>query len=125
MGGLSRILGVSTRVVSLSCLSVVVLVILQASSAPVDTQTMEKSVRTPSSGAEELNLKLDKFKRSFSNFTCSACKYAVRLIQDMFDSKMSFNAIADVAGEICYLAKIQDKNVCKGITQTFKVCKIE
>ena len=60
-------------------------------------------------------------KKLFSNFTCGACKYAIRLLQDMFDSKMSFNAIADAGGEICYLATKNHKSVCQGIARVFKV----
>ena len=121
---------------ALSFLSVVLLlVILQASSAPVYNikKTHQRSpevsnysqfpgyVETVDKIKAEYSQASDKVAQVFGNFTCSACRYAVRLLQDMFDSRMSFDAIADAAGEICYLAKIQDKTVCKGIAHTFKV----
>ncbi len=56
-----------------------------------------------------------------ANVSCSVCRHAVGILQKMLDHKFSFSAIAKVAGELCYLAKIQNKNVCQGITQTFKV----
>lgn len=122
----------STRV--LGCLSVM-LVVFQASSAPVDVVNVPNAP-DPSENFEELpvvytnigsTVKEDYTKAIldakgiFSNFTCKACRYAVKLLQDMFDSKMSFNAIADAAGEICYLSGAYHKNVCKGVTKTFKV----
>lgn len=122
---------VSTRV--LGCLSVM-LVIFQASSAPVDVVNLLKAPgpsesfealpvysETGSSVKEEYTQAILKAKGLFSNFTCAACRYAVRLLQDMFDSKMSFNAIADAAGEICSLSGAYHENVCKGVTHTFKV----
>lgn len=122
----------STRI--LGCLSVM-LVVFQASSAPVDVINLPKApnpsesyealpvlyTNTGSTVKEDYMKAIDKVKGLFSNFTCAACRYAVKLLQDMFDSKMSFDAIADAAGEICYLSGAYHKRVCKGVTQTFKV----
>lgn len=115
----------------LGCLSVM-LVIFQASSAPVEVVNVPKTPESfeslpvlyteiGSTVKEDYTHAILKAKGLFSNFTCSACRYAVRLLQDMFDSKMSFDAIADAAGEICYLSGAYHKNVCKGVTKTFKV----
>lgn len=122
---------VSTRV--LGCLSIM-LVIFQASSAPVDTVNFVKAPDTSKSFAalpvytkigstveENYHQAILKGKDLFSNFSCAACRYAVKLLQDMFDSKMSFNAIADAVGEICSLSGAYHKNVCKGVAHTFKV----
>ena len=64
---------------------------------------------------------LSKTLKGFSSITCNVCKYAVGLLQSMFNHKMSYDAIAKTAAEVCYLAKIEDKNVCEGITHIFKV----
>ena len=128
----------STRV--LGCLSVM-LVIFQASSAPVhniETQLGSEAAAGAEVGSYKLlpsysNL-LDKLKEDFShsvikasknvfsNFSCATCRYGVTFLRDMFDSRMSYDAIADAVGEICYLAKVQDETVCKGVAHTFKVC---
>ena len=104
---------------TLGCLCVF-LVVLQASSAPVERLKRAPQFELAGMSVPDIFSKYE-MEKVLSNFTCSACKYAVRLLQDMFDSKMSFDAIAEAAGEVCYLAKIQDKNVCKGIARTFKV----
>ena len=122
----------STRI--LGCLSVM-LVVFQASSAPVDVVNLPKAPNSSenyealpvlytnigSTVQEDYTNAISKAEGLFSNFTCAACRYAVKLLQDMFDSKMSFDAIADAAGEICYLSHAYHKRVCKGVTQTFKV----
>lgn len=106
----------------LGCLFVM-LVIFQANSAPVSDppKPLPEYVATGSTDKAVYMKTIHEAKKILSNFTCGACKYAIRLLQDMFDSKMSFNAIADAAGEICYLATSNHKSVCKGITQVFKV----
>ena len=133
-------LGTSTRV--LACLSVM-LVVFRASSAPVHDIVEPKLGSQAELGVQagvgsymalpsysKLVEKLkedfaDKLKLTsnlFTNFSCATCRYAVELLRDMFDLRMSFDAIADAVGEVCYLAKVQDETVCKGIAQTFKVC---
>lgn len=102
----------------------------EANSAPVHAQTFRKansgSLSAPLGDSEVGRLREGYIKavleaRSiFSNFTCSACEYAVKLLQDMFNSKLSFNAIAEAAGEICSLSGAYTKNVCNGVAQTFK-----
>ncbi len=112
------------------------LVIFQASSAPVhdiETQlraqeelTSYKSLPsyaiTVNKIKQEYSNTLSKVSHLFSNFSCATCRYAVSFLKDMFDNRMSYDAIADAIGEICYLANVQDKNVCKGVVQVFKVC---
>lgn len=116
--------GLSTRVLGGLC---VLLAIFLVSSAPVQDLASHRSRREAEVGASLAGMSVSEIldmydvKGKLSNFTCSACKYAVKLLQDMFDSKMSYSAIAEAVGEVCYLAKIQDKNVCDGIAHTFKV----
>lgn len=119
----------STRV--LTCLSVLLVVFFQASSAPV---YMEGEPR-PSKSFETLPIfkeTVEKIQAEYSqgvsktdgfvsNFSCAACRYAIKLLQNMFDHEMSFDLIAEAVGEVCYITKIQDKTVCDGIAQTFKV----
>lgn len=132
-------LGTSTRV--LACLSVM-LVVFRASSAPVHdiVEPNSKFGSQAELGAQaavgsymalpSYSKLMDKLKEDvshtasnfFSNFSCATCRYAVKLLREMFDLRMSFDAIADAAGEVCYLAGVQDEAVCKGVTQTFKVC---
>lgn len=119
----------STRV--LTYLSVLLVVFFQASSAPV---YMEGEPR-PSKSFETLPIfkeTVEKIQAEYSqgvsktdgfvsNFSCAACRYAIKLLQNMFDHEMSFDLIAEAVGEVCYVMKIQDKTVCNGIAQTFKV----
>ena len=108
----------------------IVLVIFHASSAPVDVVNWAKSDPSESlphpalpqtSELKDYAHIVLKARRLFTNFSCSACKYAVRLLQDMFDSKMTFDAMAEAAAEICYLTGKYSKDVCKGVAHTFKV----
>lgn len=123
MAGLVRFAtGRSTR--TLGCLCLLLLTLHQASSVPLAHAKSQQLLKTSGDSlAEKLADLLSKhgLEESFSNLTCSACKYVVKFLRDMFDKKMSFDAIAEAAAEVCYLAKIQDKNVCDGVTQTFKV----
>lgn len=121
-----------TRV--LSCL-LVMLVIFQASSSPVDKANLVKTSPNPSesyddealpvvytpTGSKDYSQMILNAKGTFSNFTCGACRFAVGLLRDMLDSDMSFNAIAEVLGEICTQSGKYTQNVCEGTTQTFKV----
>jgi hypothetical protein len=111
------------------------LVIFQASSAPVDVVNLAKAsgpaesyealpvlyTNIESTSEEGYTDTIMKAEGLFSNFSCSACRYAVKIVQSMFDRKMSFDAIADAIGEICAISKAYSKTVCKGVAQTFKV----
>lgn len=109
---------------------------LQATSAPVhyetDLETAEGTADISLKDYKSWPLYIDTIKRitddlarsavrSFSNITCTTCRYGVKLLQEMFDHKFTHDAIADAVEEVCILAKIQDESVCKGIVKVFKV----
>ena len=127
-----RAMSASVRV--LTGVSVVLIILLQASSAPVygpetqlnppvvtDYRTLPSYINVVNKIREESSPGAGKAISLFSNFTCSACTYAVKLVRDMFDLKMSYDAIAEALGELCTVSKFKDENVCKGAVQTFKV----
>lgn len=52
---------------------------------------------------------------------CDVCKLIVGTIQKLFGNGLSWNEIADAISDMCYLFKLEDKNVCMKITHEFQV----
>ena len=59
--------------------------------------------------------------RGLSSLTCDACELAVGILLDLFHLGKEWDYLATAAGDICYVLKIDDRNVCMPITQLFKV----
>lgn len=62
--------------------------------------------------------------RGLSSLTCDACEFAVRILLDLFHVGKEWDYLATAAGDLCYVLKIEDRNVCMPITQLFKVLVI-
>jgi len=62
--------------------------------------------------------------RGLSSLTCDACEFAVRILLDLFHVGNEWDYLATAAGDLCYVLKIEDRNVCMPITQLFKVLVI-
>jgi hypothetical protein len=52
---------------------------------------------------------------------CELCKVVSTALEVILDDKDSEEEIAKVAGQICTLFKIEDKNICDSATMEFKV----
>jgi len=59
--------------------------------------------------------------RGVSSLTCDACEFAVKILLDLFHVGKGWDYLATAAGDLCYVLKIEDRNVCMPITQLFKV----
>ena len=70
---------------------------------------------------DELKKLLHKGTAEMGTVTCDVCKVIVGTIQRLYDSQTGWDEIAKVGGDICYWFKIEDENVCKAITEEFKV----
>lgn len=69
----------------------------------------------------ELRNLLHRGEVELGTVTCDVCKVIVGTIQKLYDTNTAWDDIADVAGDVCYWFKIEDKVVCKSIAQEFKV----
>lgn len=68
--------------------------------------------------------KYDNLKKvAIGGLECDVCKLIFETIQKLFGDGMSWNSIADAVGDMCYLFKVEDKNVCSKIAHEFQVKK--
>ena len=66
--------------------------------------------------------KLEGMKTSVGGkIECDVCKLIVGTAQKLFKEGKSWDDIAAAIGDMCYLFKIKDKNVCTKITHEFEV----
>ena len=93
---------------------------LLAVSAPLEEQ-VNKTPSSPNGFQATAAPVVNKTGGIISKLTCEICEGIATVAQKMFNDGTEWDLIAELAGELCYKANIQDEKVCKSICFEFKV----